>query len=175
MHTRRQHFGPIALVAIIGIGASAASAADFPKVKEGLWTSTTIRVPGQASMSSQICLNQDVLGQMIQVAAGATKLCTLLHEEHSGMRFTSQMQCNFGGKPTKSTSVTVFEGDSAFRSDISLSGAMEMTVHSQHRYAGACPADMAPGDLLMPGGIKVNVLHPPIPSPMPGPAPGEAK
>lgn len=39
-------------------------------------------------------------------------------------------------------------------------GQTETTTIVDQRYVGSCPADVKPGDLILPGGMKMNIVSP---------------
>ena len=61
------------------------------------------------------------------------------------------------GSSSKST--MTFQGDTAYRLDMHMtnnSGA-ESAMSIEAKYLGPCPADMKPGDTVMPDGKKISI------------------
>jgi hypothetical protein len=63
----------------------------------------------------------------------------------------------------KSSSVTTFTGDTAYRSEIKSSydppmqGMPSGNTVINAKWTGACPAGKQPGDVMLPDGRKVNM------------------
>ena len=140
--------------------AAAAHAGDYPNIKEGLWTTTTTmsdakRPPQTGSMCNSTAIMQGV----IDMHKKSDQPCKIINLSHSGSVYTEQTECNFGGQVRKSTSVTTFRGDTAVHTEIHQADGT-VTVTSDSKYLGACPAGMVPGDFVGADGMKVNILHP---------------
>ena len=144
-----------------GIAAAAAQAGDYPEIKAGLWsTTTTMRDTRLPPQTGTMCNSTAVMQSVIDAHKKATdQPCKITSMTHTGSVYTEQTECNFGGQVRKSTSVTTFTGDSAVHTEIHQADG-SVTVTSDSRYVGSCPAGMVPGDYVGADGMKLNILHP---------------
>lgn len=143
----------LALVLIV-CGASA-SAGDFPARKAGLWQ---IVIAGAHSIKVRQCSNAASDEAMAEAGIGLPGDCAKHDVQHSGDTITIDSVCrSSSGKPT--TSHIVITG--------SLDSKYTMTMSSQERkkaltlsaeWLGPCGAGQKPGDVIMPDGVKINLL-----------------
>jgi hypothetical protein len=139
--------------------AASAHAADYPTIKEGLWTTTTIlsdrKHPPQ---TGKMCNSTAVMQQVIDRQKKPDQPCRIVNMTHTGSVYTQQTECLVDGTVKKSTSITTFTGDSLVHTEIRHEGGA-LTVVSDSKYLGVCPAGMQPGDYVGDDGMKLNVLH----------------
>ena len=140
--------------------AAAAHAADYPNIKEGLWsTTTTIGDGKRPPQIGTMCNSTAVMQSVIDARKKGDQPCKIINLSHAGSVYTEQTECTFGGQVRKSTSVTTFTGETSVHTEIhQADGAV--TVTSDSKYLGACPAGMVPGDFVGADGMKFNILHP---------------
>jgi hypothetical protein len=141
--------------------AATAQAGDYPNIKEGLWsTTTTMSDAKHPPQTGTMCNSTAVMQSVIDAHKKASdQPCKITSMSHSGNVYTEQTECNIGGQVRKSTSVTTFTGDTLVHTEIhQADGAV--TVTSDSKYVGACPAGMVPGDFVGANGMKFNILHP---------------
>jgi hypothetical protein len=151
----------------IPAGLALADDISFPARKAGEWQikmtpETAGAVP---SMTMQLCLDAATDAEMMQVGLSMKKdICPEMTMTHDGDAIVIDAKCNLGAM--KTTSHTVISGDfqSAYAMKITsdIEGAPKgMPAHSvmtqDASWVGECPAGMAPGDMIMPGGRKINV------------------
>jgi len=145
-------------------GAMPALAAELPTRKAGLWE---VRMSfenrnGAGGPSIQQCIDAST-DQMMQSSAGplAQAVCPKHDVQRSGNTTTIDATCTLAGKTATSHSVITGSFDSAYtmtvtsQSDALPGGSMTMTMEA--KWLGPCAADQKPGDLIMPGGIKMNI------------------
>src|SRR5262249_8942141 len=86
--------------------------------------------------------------------------CSKHDVSRSGSTITIDSACKFGNMAT--TTHTVFEGDfdSAYTVKVStsLDGGEKKNMTMQAKWVGACKPNQNPGDIDMPGGMKMNIL-----------------
>ena len=93
----------------------------------------------------------------------AQAACSKRDVRQSGTTTTIDATCTLAGKTAKSHSVITGSFDSAYtmtvtsQGDALPSGSMTMTMAA--KWLGPCAADQKPGDMIMPGGIKLNILE----------------
>ena len=140
--------------------AAAAHAGDYPDIRQGLWSTTTIMSDAKRPpQTGTLCNSTAVMQSVIDAQKKSGQPCKIMSLSHSGSVYTQQTECSIAGQVRKSTSVTTFKGDTAVHTEIhQADGAV--TVTSDSKYLGACPAGMVPGDFVGPDGLKFNILHP---------------
>ena len=156
------------VVLLLGLLMSVSTVAEeFPKRKSGLWeiqTSMMGQAPGQ-TMKQCVDAASDAkmmqMGQDTNAKMGAS--CAKNDFRKEGGNFISESDCTIGGM--RIVSRTVFSGD--FNSEYSgettasfdpaLVGMTEQKMTITARWVGACEADQKPGDIIMPGGVKINI------------------
>jgi uncharacterized protein (DUF2237 family) len=161
----------LALIACGLICASQASAANLPPRKAGLWklkmTFASMHMPPQVM---QHCIDAKTDAMMNANFGGMAKeSCAKQDMRPTPGGFTMDSVCNFGGATT--TSHAVFTGDfnNAYTVDVTSTrqggrpmpgvapgGQTHMNIAA--RWTGPCKAGMRPGDMILPGGMKMNVL-----------------
>jgi hypothetical protein len=144
---------------------AAATPSGPPRRKPGLWSQTM--VSEGMTQSTKICLDEateakmTIWGQQMGEAVCAKNLVT---PTVGGWKVESE--CDFGGMGKNVTTGTVtgdFNSRYTMKMSTTTTGAsmvqangtstMEMTA----TWEGACPADMKPGDMTLPGGVKMNL------------------
>ena len=140
--------------------AGAADAGDYPDIKPGLWSTTTVMSDAKRPpQTGTLCNSTAVMQSVIDAQKKSDQPCKITSLTHSGSVYTQQTECSIGGQVRKSTSVTTFKGDTAVHTEIhQADGAV--TITSDSKYVGACPAGMVPGDFVGADGMKFNILHP---------------
>ena len=151
---------------LLGMGccaaiAAAAQAADYPNIRAGLWSTTTTIQDGKLPpQTGTMCNSTAVMQSVIDAHKKATdQPCRITSMTHDGSVYTEETECTIGGHTRKSTSVTTFTGDNAVHTEIHQADG-SVTVTSDSRYVGSCPAGMVPGDYVGADGMKLNILHP---------------
>jgi|ERR1700679_1937388 Protein of unknown function (DUF3617) len=135
---------------------------DLPDVKEGLWASSTM-MPGSMDkpMHTTMCTSNAVSRKMYEDShKNMDHPCKQIHSERHGSVITQEIECNFSGKVTRSTSVTTLMGNTGMRletrkADNTVESVIEM------KWVGACPAGMKLGDVTGPDGkVMYNAMTP---------------
>ena len=148
------------------LAAGAASAADMPKRKPGLWE-ITMQMDGMPNMGAiQHCIDAST-DSLLQQQAGKQKPdCSVMDIKPSGNRVTLHTVCKVEGSTV--TTDGVFEGafDSYYKGTMKtrfvppLQGMSETNTTQLARWLGPCKAGQKPGDVIMPnmGGFNVNEM-----------------
>jgi hypothetical protein len=135
---------------------------DLPDVKEGLWESSTM-MPGAMNkpMRTTMCNSNAVSRKMYEdTHRSANRPCKEIHSERNGSVITSETECIFSGKVTRSKSVTTLTGNTGIHLEMRKS---DNTVESviDMKWVGACPAGMKLGDVTGPDGkVMFNAMTP---------------
>lgn len=169
MPRRNPVFAALALLAAL---AFPAAAQDFPKLKPGLWQmeremegppASGPPRPAAANRTT-MCLDESVQREMFDMATGAMKGSCSRHEfKRTGNRLTGDFVCAIGGSSMHSKSVMVFDGNSAYRTEIDttydppLMGQSHTTTVMAARNVGPCKPGQRAGDLVLPNGQTMNM------------------
>jgi hypothetical protein len=142
-----------------------AKAADIPHRKPGLWLLETQNSNSTRKMEQKLCLDaaSDAALQKLggQMAGGAS--CSKHDLTRNGNQLVYDGVCTMMGSTITSHGVTTFTGDTAYHTeskahwDPPMMGHADTTTVQDGKWSGACPADMKPGDMIMPGGMKMNI------------------
>jgi hypothetical protein len=147
-------------------GASFAAEMKLPPRKAGQWE-IKIEPPGKVpAMTMQVCLDAATDSQLMQ--SGMTisgSQCSKMDIQQQAGGYVIDSVCSFG--KMKTTSHVVMSGDfnSAYTVDVTSDiegGPKQMPPHSTMKqeatWKGAC-SGLTPGEMMMPGGMKVNVTQ----------------
>jgi hypothetical protein len=155
----------IAIALVVAALALPALAQDYPKLKSGLWEmERSSDRPTNHPNRTTMCLDDSVQKEMFAMGAGAMAgMCSKHDLTRSGNRMTGDFVCDMGGSRMHSKSTMVFEGNSAYRTEIDTSydppfmgnarSKMVITAHN----VGPCKPGQRPGDLIMPNGQTLNM------------------
>lgn len=158
----------VGLVAIGLVLSVPALAEDFewPARKPGQWDLDVKAGGDQPGMSMKVCLDAETDKAMMQMGTGVAKsICPGQKVVREGDKIVIDGTCEIGGiKVAGRTEITgdfQSEYTMIMKSDISDAPegmAKENVIEHKARWVGAtCSDGMVPGDMLMPGGIKVNL------------------
>ena len=159
--------------ALLGVVSVAAHAGDRFERKAGLWKVTMQGATAASRHSSDICLAADTDARLArQESAMIQAMCSKLDSRKVGAEFVTDSVCKIGARTNISHTVTTPDGDGAYRTVIttradpsSEPGKADKVTQQEGHWAGACPADMKPGDQIVHtgsrpgGGMKMNVLE----------------
>jgi len=147
--------------------ASGARADDLPIRKPGLWEMKVMRTGSPtADMTMQHCTDETTDREMsTAVAPMAKEICSKKDIQKTATGFVSDSVCGIAGVSVSSHSEIVGDFNSAYtvktksRSEggpAATKGDHETMIEA--KWLGACKPDQKPGDIVMPGGMKIN-LH----------------
>jgi hypothetical protein len=141
---------------------------DFPSRKPGQWEIKIVPEAGSPMPATTIQTCIDAASDKAMMQAGLSmskKMCSQQDMKLDGDTFTIDSACTIG--PMKTTSHVVMSGDfqSAYTVKVTgtATGGMAAAPHNTNltqeaRWVGAeCTGGMKGGDMLMPGGMKMNV------------------
>jgi uncharacterized protein DUF3617 len=149
-----------AALSLAVISARPAQAADLPSRKPGLWEVKTSIEGSPRPLTVQQCIDAST-DRMLQSSAGpfSPAACPEREVTKSGASISIDSRCTLSGKPASAHADITGSLDSAYTMTVTSEGgglpAVKMTVES--KWLGACAADQQPGDVMMPGGVKINV------------------
>jgi hypothetical protein len=170
MPARFAIYRSVAAIAVLAASAAAATAQDieFPERKAGQWEIKMVpETPGAMPETTvQACLDAESDKQMMQAGFSMSKsMCSRQEITREGDDYIIDSTCQIG--PMSTTSHIVMSGDfqSAYTvkmtsevtgAPMAVPGAGNMTQEARW-ISAECTDGMAPGDMLMPGGMKINV------------------
>jgi hypothetical protein len=157
----------LALALLALVPASGARADDLPIRKAGLWEMKVLRTgSSMPDMTMQQCTDETTDKEMSTAFAPMSKdICSKKDIQKTPTGYVTDSVCGLAGVSIVSHSDIVGDFNSAYTvktvshtasGPAAVKGDHETTI--QAKWLGACKADQKPGDIVMPGGLKVN-LH----------------
>jgi len=162
---RKSITASLVIVGSLACGLAGARADDLPTRKAGLWEVTlhmaTANMPTQ---TMKFCTDSATDAELYKFGMNAAQgMCSRYDLHRNGNVATIDTECKMGEMKMTSHSVMTFTGDTAYktviqsRSDPPMMGHAESTMTQEAKWTGPCPADMKPGDLVGPNGMKMNM------------------
>jgi hypothetical protein len=154
--------GSLALAALV---SSVAEAEDLPMRKPGLWELKIARNgSGPPDVTMQQCTDATTDKDMNNtVSPMAKQLCSKQDVQKTARGWVADSVCSVGGGTTTSHSEVTGDFNSAYtivtssHSDKGFANLHDLTTKIEGKWLGACKPDQKPGDVIMPGGFKLNV------------------
>jgi len=148
---------------LVAVFAAPAFAAELPTRKAGLWEVTT-NAAGH-SVKMQQCIDA-ATDQAMQSHAGSAPGagCSKRDVQKSVGSMTIDSVCTIAGKTMTSHIVVTGSFDSNYTMAITSQGdalPAARTTTLSAKWLGPCAADQKPGDMIMPNGMKLNMLNMP--------------
>ncbi len=146
--------------------APAARAVEMPVRKAGLWELKMVNSSSPLpQMTMQHCTDETTDKAMTDAASPMAKeMCSKQDLQKTATGYVSDSVCKVGAMSITSHSETTGDFNSAYsvkstsHSEGGPSGApRETTTTIEAKWLGACKPDQKPGDIVMPGGFKMNV------------------
>jgi hypothetical protein len=146
--------------------ANDAGAVDLPVRKAGLWEMKVLRTGSPVpDATMQHCTDETTDKEMSAAASPMAKeMCSKQDIQKTATGYVSDSVCGIAGMSIKSHAEIVGDFNSAYtvkstsHSEGGPSGAVrDSTTTIEAKWLGACKADQKPGDILMPGGMKMNI------------------
>ena len=143
-----------------------ARAVETPVRKAGLWEMKMLRTDSpMPEMKMQQCTDETIDKDMSTGLAPSTKdICSKHDIQKTATGYVTASVCTVGGVAMTSHSDITGDFNSAYtvksvsHSEGGPSGApRDTTTTIEAKWLGACKADQKPGDIVMPGGFKMNV------------------
>jgi Protein of unknown function (DUF3617) len=142
-----------------------ARAADLPIRKAGLWEMKVVRTGSPLpEMTMQHCTDETTDKQMSTAFSPLSKeICSKNDVLQTATGYATDSVCSVGGAAMTSHSDITGDFNSAYtvktttHSERGPAGLHDATMAIEAKYLGACKPDQKPGDIVMPGGFKINV------------------
>jgi hypothetical protein len=165
MMRRQSVWLPVAAFALLSC-LTAASAVELPTRKAGLWELKMLREGAPTpEMMMQQCTDETTDKQMTaNFSPMAKQNCSKNDTQPTATGYVTDSVCSFGGNTLSSHAEITGDFNSAY--------AMKVTSHSdkppagvpadstfvlQAKWLGDCGKDQRPGDIVMPGGFRLNI------------------
>ena len=162
---------PAAILGIAGslllvLSAGGALADDLPIRKPGLWEMKMVRAGSQMpEMTIQHCTDETTDRSMNDsVAPMAKQICSKQEIKKTATGYVGDSVCGIAGASITSHNEIVGDFNSAYpvnstsHSDKGPGGKpLDTVTKIEAKWVGACKPDQKVGDIVMPGGLKVNV------------------
>ncbi|MBU1359941.1 MAG: DUF3617 family protein [Gammaproteobacteria bacterium] len=148
--------------------AFAADAPDYPARKPGLWeisvqsAAASAKAPARATQQCIDAASDKAMREMGSTAGPSTCSSNSLRKEAGNLVIDSV--CKIGASTATTHSVVSGDFGSNYRMESRstysppLAGLAEGTAIVEAKWIGPCQADQKPGDMILPGGMKMNVL-----------------
>ena len=156
----------LALVLLALWPARDASAVDLPVRKAGLWEMKVLH-SGSAvpDMTMQHCTDETTDKDMATSFSPMAKdICSKQDIQKTATGYVSDSVCGIAGVSITSHAEITGDFNSAYtvkstsHSEGGPSGApRDSTTTIEAKWLGACKAEQKPGDIMMPGGMKMNI------------------
>jgi len=153
--------------ACLVVSAASASADDLPVRKAGLWEMKLVTSGSPVpEMTMQHCTDETVDKEMSNnVSPMAKQICAKQEIKKTATGYVSDSECSVAGVSTTSHAEITGDFNSAYmvkstshaQGGVAGAAGRDSTMTVQAKWLGACKADQKPGDIVMPGGFKMNV------------------
>src|ERR1700712_3615579 len=163
-------FGSAICVSAIGLlallPATAASAVELPVRKAGLWEMKVLHTGSAVpDMTMQHCTDETTDKEMSTAFPPMAKdICSKQDTQKTATGYVTDSVCGIAGMSIKSHGEIIGDFNSAYtvkstsHSEGGPAGvARDSTTTIEAKWLGACKADQKPGDIIMPGGMKMNI------------------
>jgi hypothetical protein len=160
----------VLLGAALGLAAlllpESAGAVDLPVRKAGLWEMKIARTgSAMPEMAMQHCTDETTDKDMsTAVSPMAKDLCSKQNIQQTATGYVSDSVCGAGGITVTSHAEITGDFNSAYtvkttsHADRGATGApRDTTTTIEAKWLGPCKADQKPGDIIMAGGMKMNI------------------
>ena len=142
-----------------------ARAVEMPLRKPGLWEMKLVRTGSPLpEMTMQHCTDETTDKEMATAFSPMSKeVCSKRDIQQTATGYVSDSVCSVGGASMTSHSDIVGDFNSAYtikttaHSDRGVAGIRDTTMTIEAKWLGACKPDQKPGDIVMPGGFKLNI------------------
>jgi hypothetical protein len=163
----RQHlaFGSaLCLLALLPVGVAAAL--ELPVRKAGLWEMKVLHTGSPApDMTMQHCTDETTDKEMsTSFSPMAKEMCSKQDIQKTATGYVSDSVCGIAGMSITSHAEITGDFNSAYtvkstsHSERGPTGvARDSATTIEAKWLGACKADQKPGDIMMPGGMKMNI------------------
>jgi Protein of unknown function (DUF3617) len=147
------------------LAASQARADELPIRKAGLWEMRMVRNGSSSETTIQQCTDEASDKELVTaISPMSNEICSKKDIQKNATGYVSDSVCGAAGVSISSHSEITGDFNSAYTikskshtqgGPAAIQGDHETTVEA--KWLGACKADQKPGDVIMPGGLKMNI------------------
>jgi hypothetical protein len=144
--------------------AGAAVAVELPVRKAGLWEMKVLSGGSVPEMTMQQCTDETTDKDMSTAMSPVAKdICSKQDIQKTATGYLTDSVCGVAGVTVKSRAEITGDFNSAYtvkstsHSEGGRVGAHDSTSTIEAKWLGACKAGQKPGDIMMPGGMKMNI------------------
>ena len=160
---------PVAVRLAVGLGAvllgSLARAEDLPQRKPGLWEMKVVKEgSGLPELTMQHCTDASTDKDMNNtVSPMAKQICSKQDVQKTATGYTVDADCSMAGGTMTSHSDVAGDFNSAYtvttvsHTNVGPTNLRDLTTKIEAKWLGECKPGQKPGDIVMPGGFKLNV------------------
>ena len=156
-----------ALALLVLLPAISAQAVELPTRKAGLWEMKMVRTGGSVpDMTMQHCTDATTDKQMSTSFSPGKETCAKQDIQKTATGYISDSVCSVASMTITSHAEITGDFNSAYtvkstsRTEGGPSGMpRDSTTTVEAKWLGACKSDQKPGDIVMPGGMKMNILE----------------
>jgi hypothetical protein len=154
----------VGLLALLPV--SGAVAVELPVRKAGLWEMKVLSTGAPSpEMTMQQCTDETTDKDMSTAFSPMAKeMCSKQDIQKTSAGYVTDSVCGIGGMSIKSRAEIIGDFNSAYtvKSTSHTEGGpagvpRDSTTTIEAKWLGACKADQRPGDIMMPGGMKINL------------------
>ena len=151
---------------LLALSLVSANAVELPVRKAGLWEMKVLRAGSQApDMTMQQCTDQTTDKDMSTAMSPIGKqMCSKQHIQKTATGYVTDSVCGIAGVSIESHAEITgdfnfgYTVKSTSHSEGGPSGmARDSTTTIEAKWLGACKPDQKPGDIILPGGMKMNI------------------
>lgn len=152
-------------IAVTLVAAAQAQTGQFPSRKAGLWEMKTAGGPFGGTRQMRQCIDARTDDLLRQQSADKGQNCDKPIVTKRGDSYESDLVCRREGLTTTMHGQFAMKGDTAYsgtmrlRFDPPMNGVSEMNMMQEGRWLGPCKAGMKPGDVVMEGVPRTNLLN----------------
>jgi hypothetical protein len=165
MTRRHSAFGLLMLLGSVLPCALPAFAVEMPIRKAGLWEMKMLPGASLPAMTMQHCTDESIDRQMSTAFSPLSKdVCSKNEIQQTATGYTTDSVCTVSGLSSKSHADITGDFNSAYTVKVTShneggpSGVpRDSTMTVEAKWLGACKPDQKPGDIVMPGGFKMNM------------------
>ena len=163
---KRAHLSFALLLSAL-LPVAGAAAVELPVRKAGLWEMKMVRTGGSMpDMTMQHCTDATTDKRMSTSFSPGKETCARQDVQKTATGYVSDSVCSVAGMTMQSHAEIVGDFNSAYtvkstsKTEGGPSGVpRDSTTTIEAKWLGACKSDQKPGDIVMPGGMKMNVLE----------------
>ena len=163
--TRQLLSSALLLGLLAALPVHGARADELPIRKAGLWEMKVMRAGSPSpDMTMQQCTDETTDKDMSTAASPmAAEICSKRDIQKTATGNVSDSVCGVAGISVQAHGEIVGDFNSAYtvkstaHSEGGPAGVRDTTTTIEAKWLGACKPDQKPGDIIMPGGIKMNV------------------